>query len=415
MHILREHIQDMLENGIIRPSTSSYASPFFLVAKGEAEFRPVVDYRALSQKIHIESIPLPDIHYSFHWFAIATIFTLLDLNSAYHQIPLSESSRHLTAFSTDWNLYEYYRVPFGIATGAQALTRLLDQVFGDIKFKYVYIFLDDVVIYSRNMAEHVVHLREEFSRLHKAGLTLKASKVRFATPHLSFLGHSLSPNGVAIDSTRTQAISSFPPPKSPKAIARFMGMVNFFHRFIPNLAHIAAPLNQLRKKGAKFSWGSDQQRAFDTLEAAVANPPVFATADFSKGFVLQTDASSVTIAAVLLQQHPEGRKTVAYASCTLTDPERKYSTYECEALAVLFSVEKFLMYLEHLEFDLKTDNLALSWCLAWPRKTGRLARCTVRLSALKFVPHHIKGSDNVNCVRGVLLTWPQGHHLRQSF
>ena len=204
MHILREHnIQDMLEKGIIRPSTSSYSSPIFLVAKGETEFRPVVDYRALNQKIHIESIPLPDIHSSFHWFANATVFTSLDLNSADHQIPLSESSRHLTPFSTDWNLYEYCRVPFGITTGAQILTRLIDQVFGDMKFKYVNNFLEDDVVYSRNMAEHTVHLREVFSRLHKAGLTLKVPKVRFATPHLSFLGHIVSPNGVAIDSTRT--------------------------------------------------------------------------------------------------------------------------------------------------------------------------------------------------------------------
>ena len=124
------------------------------------------------------------------------------------------------------------------------------------------------------MAEHMVHLREVFSRLHNAGLTLKASKVHFATTHLSFLGHIVSPNGVAIDRIRTRAISSFPPPTSHKAIARFMGMVNFFHRFIPNLAHIAALLNQLRKNGVKFCWGSDQQGAFDTTKAAVVNPSV---------------------------------------------------------------------------------------------------------------------------------------------
>ena len=122
---------------------------------------------------------------------------------------------------------------------------------------------------------------------------------------------------------------------------------------------------------------------------------MLATADFSKRFVLLTDASSVAVAAVLLQEHPEVRKPVAYASRTLTDPESKYSTYELEALVVLFAVEKFRMYLEHLEFDLETDNLALSWCLARPRKTGRLARWAVRFSAFKFVPHHIKGSDNV--------------------
>ena len=168
------------------------------------------------------------------------------------------------------------------------------------------------------MAEHMVHLREVFSRLHKAELTLKASKVRFPTPHLSFLGHIVAPNGVSIDSTRTQGISSFPPPTFPKAIARFLGMLNFFHRFIPNIAHIAAPLNRLRKKEVKFCWGSDQQRAFGPLKASGINPHVLATADFSKRFILLTDASPVAVAAVLLQQYPEGRKSVAYASRTLT-------------------------------------------------------------------------------------------------
>ena len=192
-----------------------------------------------------------------------------------------------------------------------------------------------------------------FSRLHKAGLTLKASKVRFATPHLSFSGHIVSPNGVAIDSTCTQTITSFPPPTSPKAIARFMGVVNFFHRFIPNLPHIAAPLHHLRKNGVKFCWGSDQQRAFDTLKAAVANPPVLSTADFSKRFIFQTDACSVAVAVVLLQQHPEGRKPVAYASRTLTDPERKYSTYELEALAVLLLLKNFVGILSILNSILR--------------------------------------------------------------
>ena len=395
MKILRQHVQTMLDRGIIRPSTSPYSSPIFLVAKGEDEFRPVVDYRALNQKIHVESIPLPDLHSSFHWFTGATVFTSLDLNSAYYQIPLSESSRHLTAFATDWNLYEFCRVPFGIATGAQVLTRLLDKVFSDIKFKYVYTYLDDLVVYSSNMNDHVMHLREVFKRLSEAGLTLKLSKVKFARPHLSFLGHVVSPNGVSIDHSRTQAISDFPVPSGPKAIARFVGMVNFFHKFIPNLAHVAAPLNYLRKKGVKFSWGLEQQKAFEALKGLVANPPVLATADFSKRFVLQTDASSVAVAAVLLQQHPEGRKPIAYASRTLTDQERKFSIYELEALAVLFAVEKFRLYIEHVEFDLETDNLALSWCLARPRKTGRLARWAVRLSAFKYVPHHIRGSDNV--------------------
>ena len=148
MKVMKEKIAEMLELGIIRPSRSSYSSPIFLVLKGEGDFRPVVDYRVLNSKIHIESVPLPDIHSCFHWFGRAKFYTSLDLNSAYHQIPLKEESRKYTVFATDWNPYEYCRVPFGIAVGAQVLTRLLDQIFSDIKFRYLYHYLDDLVVYS---------------------------------------------------------------------------------------------------------------------------------------------------------------------------------------------------------------------------------------------------------------------------
>jgi hypothetical protein len=138
----------MLDKGIIRHSVSAYSSPIFLVPRGETDFRPIVDYRALNKRIVIESVPLPDIHSCFHWFAAATVFTTLDLNSAYYQITLAERSRQCTAFATDWNLLEFCRVSFGIATGAQVLTRILDKIFSNLKFKFVYHYLDDLVIFS---------------------------------------------------------------------------------------------------------------------------------------------------------------------------------------------------------------------------------------------------------------------------
>ena len=242
----------MLDKGIIQPSCSSYSSPIFLVPKGANDFRPVVDYRVLNTRLSIESIPLPDVHNCFHWFAGAKYFTSLDLNSAYHQIPLAEKSRQYTAFATDWNLYEFTRVPFGIATGAQVLTRLLDIVFGDVKFKYVFNYLDDVVIYSDSFDEHMVHLQDVFSRLRKAGLTVNPDKVSFANSSLNFLGHVISPMGVTIDPERTVKVREFPPPKNVKQLARFIGMVNYFRKFIPNFSKIAEPLNRLRKKMFSF-------------------------------------------------------------------------------------------------------------------------------------------------------------------
>ena len=212
LKVMKQHIDKMLEDGIIRPSTSSYSSPIFLVPKGEKEFRPVVDYRVLNSKILIDSTPLPDIHTCFHWFKKAQFFNSLDLNSAYHQIPLAESCRKYTAFATDWNLYEFCRVPFGIAVGAQVLTRLLDKIFSDIKFKFIYNYLDDLVIYSETFEEHLEHIREVLARLKRANLTVKLAKVKFAARELSFLGHKISPGGISIDQERTRAIRNFPPP-----------------------------------------------------------------------------------------------------------------------------------------------------------------------------------------------------------
>jgi hypothetical protein len=176
----------------------------------------VADYRALNKKIKIESVPLPDIHSCFHWFKPAKVFTPLDLTSAYHQICFTERSKSLTAFATDWNLYEYTRVPFGIATGAQVLTQLLDQVFSDVKFKFVFHYLDNLVIYSNFFQEHLRHLREVFTRLREAGLTVNPAKVKFATSQLSFLGHIISPSGVSVDPDRTSAIRSFHSPRDVK-------------------------------------------------------------------------------------------------------------------------------------------------------------------------------------------------------
>lgn len=396
MKELRKVVDDLLRQGVVRPSLSPYASPVFLVPKpNSAGFRPVVDFRLLNQKVVLESVPLPDLHNCFGWFSGARIFTVLDLNQAYYQIPLAEKPKPYTAFCTDYNLFEFNRVPFGLATGAAVLSRLLDAVLGDFKFKFVYNYLDDVVIYSSSFSEHLGHLKQVLERLRDAGLTVKPSKVVLAQKEISFLGHLVSAGGVKVDQSRTQAIYKFPVPRNKKQIARYVGMVNFFRKFIPNFAQLALPLNQIRKKGLVFKWGESQQAAFEALKQALSNAPVLGIPDFNRPFIVQTDASNSGIAAVLLQEQGEGRRPLAYASRALTDPERCYSVYELEALAVLFALDKFRFYLEHRRFQLETDNQALSWVLARPRKTGRIARWAVRISAYQFDVVHIRGAQNI--------------------
>jgi hypothetical protein len=175
---------------------------------------------------------------------------------------------------------------------------------------------------------------------------MNPAKVKFATSQLSFLGHIISPSGVSVDPDRTSAIRSFPPPLDVKGVAPFVGMVNFFHKFIPQCAERAAPLNLLRKKDVQFIWGPDQKRAFDDLKLAINNPPVLRMADFTRWFVLQTDASSIAVAAVLLQDFYGERQPIAFYSRTLSQQESKFSTYELEYLAILFGLEKFRAYLE---------------------------------------------------------------------
>jgi hypothetical protein len=201
---------------------------------------------------------------------------------------------------------------------------------------------------------------------------------------------------VSIDPIRTQPIRDFPPPKDVKGIARFVGILTFIISSIPNLAKVAAALNALRKKGAMFFWGPEQQNAFDEMKRAISQPPVLCMADFSKTFILQTDAGGLALGAVISQEGDGCRQPIAYASRTSTAKERKASSaYELECLAVLFGIEKFRQYLEHAEFLLETDNQALACLLSHPRQLGKIGRSVVRISSLKLKVQHIRGTRNI--------------------
>lgn len=396
MEQMRNKINKLLDQKVIQPSTSNYSSPAFLIPQGENKQRLVIDYRQLNKKIVPESIPLPDIHGAFHYFSKAKVFTIMDLNSAFNQIPLSAESRKVTAFATPFMLYEFLRVPFGISQGSAVCSRLLEQILHDVKFKFVYHYLDDIVVYSDDMTQHIEHLREVLSRLKKANLTVNPSKVKFAVREFSFLGHVVtSDHKVKIDPDRTKAIREFKPPKDAKGVARFLGMVNYFNKYIPNFATISKCLNDLRKKGSKFVWEQKHTDSFEMLKKCIISPPVLHMADFSKPFIVQTDSSSIALGCILMQEYDGCRFPVSYASRTLTDQERKFSTYELECLAILFALDKFKPYLEHREFLLECDNQSLTWLLNHPKQLGRIGRWILKISTFKFQVKHIRSSQNI--------------------
>lgn len=394
MEILNEKIKKMLSDGIIEKSTSNYSSPCFLVSKKDGGHRVVIDYRGLNKKIALDSTPLPNIENMFHWFHGAKYFSVLDLNQAYYQMPLAEESKHLTTFCTQRNTYQFTRVPFGISIGAQALSSVLDTLFEDIKFKFVLHYLDDIVIYSADFESHLKHIEIVLSKLRFAGFTIKPEKANFAKKQISFLGNLVDERGITIDPSRTNSIRNYPRPKNAKAISRFIGMTGYFHKYIKNYAEIAAPLNELRKKDAKFIWGEVQEKAFQALKYAIMNPPILITADFSKQFVLQTDGSSSAISAVLSQEIDGILKPIAFASKKLTQQECKYSIYEIECYAAIFGMERFRLYLQHAKFLLLTDNSALAWILKQDKQMGRLGRWLVRLLSFQFTTKHVEGKTN---------------------
>lgn len=395
MEICRGLVQQLLDDDVVEPSISNYASPCFAVPKPNNKHRLVVDYRKLNQKVQFESIPVPDLKTAFSFFGKARYFVVIDLNQAYHQIPLSQKSKPYTAFCTPWNLYQYKCMPFGISVGGCVLSRLLDQVLHDLKFKNLVHYLDDLVLYAETFEELMVLLEEVLERLKRAGLTINPVKLQIAVEKIIYLGHEISYRSIRIDPNRTKPIREFPPPTSTKGIARFIGMVGFYSKFIPQFAHWAAPLNMLRRKNVPFVWTEEHQKAFEHLKDAICNPPILCIPDFKSEFILQSDASNKAVGAVLLQERDGVRMPVSFYSKRLTEAEAKFSTYELECLAAILSMEHFRAFLEHSSFQLETDNMALSWLLSHPRQQGRLARWVLRVSSFRFQVRHIRGTQNI--------------------
>jgi len=262
----------------------------------------MVDYRNVNPKIIFDSYPMPTIDQAFEQLDGAVVFSVFDLNSAYYQIPLSVSSRRVTAFGSPFGLYEFNSLPMGISVGSQGLSRVIDELFADLKGRSVFNFLDDLVVYSPSMEEHADHVREVLQRLQDAGFTLNPEKVTFAANEIKYLGHLVSSRGIKVLPDRVATIRSYPRPPNLRTLRRFLGMVGFYARFIQDFSGRAAPLHCLRRKGVPFLWGEENQKAFEDLRQALCEAPVLQPPNFSRDFVLVTDASNLAISAVLHQR-----------------------------------------------------------------------------------------------------------------
>lgn len=393
---LQRQLEDLLAKGFIRPSSSPYGAPCFLVGKKDGQKRLVIDYRATNSITVKQSYPLPRIDTLLDALHGAQVFSKLDLRSGYHQIRMEEDSIQRTAFRTHFGSFEFTVMPFGLQGAPGVFQRLANRVLQPFNNKFVLVYMDDILVFSRNMEEHKEHLRQVLSALRDAQLFAKLEKCSFGMPSVEFLGHIISGEGIACDPNKLKAISEWPTPRTVAHLRSFLGLANYYRRFVKDFALLASPLYALLSASAPWSWGDEQQRAFAGIKAALTSAPVVSAPDWDKPFnlVVRTDASGYAIGAVLAQGEGKEERTIAFHSRRLTDAERKYPAHDLETLAVVEALRTWRVYLLGRHFVVRTDNTPTKHLLTKPEPSLRQARWLDFLAEYDFSLEYIPGPTN---------------------
>lgn len=397
---VHEELTKMLEDGIVEPANSPWSSPILLIKKPDGRYRFVVDYRQFRQLNKVtmkDAYPLPFVNATLDKLRDSHYLTTLDIKSAYWQIPLSEKSKPMTAFVVpNRGLYQFRRMPMGLHNAPATWQRFIDRVIGVDLEKYVFVYLDDIIICTKSFEELLEILREILSRLSKAGLTLNRNKCKFCKSELKYLGYVIGAGGLMVDPEKVEAILRIPQPKSVTDVRRLIGVASWYRRFVPNFSTMTAPLCNLLKKNQNFVWSQECENSSKLLKEYLVSAPLLTCPNFDKPFVVQTDASDYGLGAVLSQIDENGdERVICYLSRSLSKAEKRYSTTEKECLAVLFAIERLRPYLEGAKFQVVTDHFALKWINNIKDPVGRIARWAVRLQQYDFEVVHRKGSEHV--------------------
>lgn len=356
----REDVQGMIDElsatGIIRESSSPYASPIILVKKKTGDKRLCVDYRALNRKTIKQHYPLPCMEDQMNRLSGNSYFCTLDLASGYYQIELAEQAKPKTAFVTPDGQWEFNRMPFGLANAPAVFQRTVNKALGTLRFNTAVAYMDDVLVPSATVEEGLERLELIFKRLREFNLTLKPSKCFFFQTCVEFLGFEVTEKGIKPGNKKIEAVKSFPVPKNVHNVRQFLGLASFFRKFIKNFAVIARPLTCLLKNNVLWEWGSDQEQAFQELKERLVSRPILALYNPSLKTQLHTDASKWGVGGILLQEQESGDlKPIAYFSRQTSPIEQHFSSYELETLAVVSSLAKFRSYLLGMPFVIVTD------------------------------------------------------------
>ena len=396
---IRKQVDTLLDQDVIEESHSPWSSPIVMVKKKDGSYRFCIDYRKLNKVTVKDSHPLPRTDDTLDALSGSVYFSTIDLSSGYWQVAVHPEDSEKTAFTTGDGLYQFKVMPMGLTNAPPTFQRLMELVLRGLHWSTRLVYLDDVIVVGKSFSDHMTNLEQVLSRFRDANLKLKPSKCHFLHTQVRFLGHVVSKDGILPDPSNTNRVLDWPTPRNASEVRSFLGLCSYYRRFVKNFAHCAAPLHRLTQRDVPFDWTTECEDAFTSLRDALIHAPVMAYPDVTKPFILFTDASNSAIGAVLSQVQNGRERVIAYASHVLTAAEKRWSTYDRELWAIVWSVRHFRHYLACTSFTIVTDHKPLVGLRKLPihnDRTGRRSRWALELDPYEWHISHRDGSRHGN-------------------
>lgn len=390
---VKDIVQQLIDKGIVRTSTSEYASPIVLVKKKSGDIRLCVDYRAINKITLRENWPLPLIDDCIEFLGGKDCFSIVDLKSGFHQLRMEEASIKFTSFVTPNGQYEYTRMPFGLKNGPSVFQRFVTNIFRDmIENGEIIIYIDDILVATGGAEQHLKIIDKLLCRLKQFNLEVNFEKSHFLQKKIDYLGYVADKRGIKPSEAHLKAIANYPQPKSLKELQACIGLFQYFRRFVAGFSRVAYPLTNLLKKDAKFEFNEECLAAFNTLKQLLVKAPVLTIYDPTKETELHTDASSQGYGIVLLQKQSDGKMhPVGYSSRKTSNLESKYHSFELETMAIIYGIRHFETMLKGIHFKKFTDCSALQMTLSKKNINPRIARWALELENFDYTVVHRKG------------------------